>query len=155
MSTISNEQTFQVLNELIQLNKDSAKGFKRVAAEMRDVEDPERAQRLEALVKERAQIVDDLQQAVADLGRTPESKGSATNAIRRGWLNIKGAMTIEHGKTKKVVLNDRLDQEESVLEAYGSALDHDLPSDVHTLLEKQQAAIIEQRERLLSIKEPD
>lgn len=155
MSTISDEQTVQMLNELIQLNKDSAKGFKRAAAEMKDVEDPERAQRLEALVEKRAQIVDDLQKAVADLGRTPGREGSATDAIKRGWLNIKAAMTIEHGKTKKVILHDRLEQEVSVLEAYRSALDNDLPSDVHTLLEKQRSAIVEQRERLSSLKETD
>lgn len=155
MPTISDGQTAQILNELIQLNKDSAKGFRRAAAEMRDVEDPKRAQRLEALVKERAQIVDELQRAVADLGRTPASEGSGTNAIKRGWLNIKAAMTIERGKTKKVILDNRLEQEESVLEAYGSALENDLSSALRTLLQEQRAAIKEQRERLASLRATD
>lgn len=155
MPTISNGQTAQILNELIQINKDSAKGFRRAAAEMRDVEDPKRAHRLEALVEERAQIVDELQRAVADLGRTPASEGSGTDAIKRGWLNIKAAMTIERGKTKKVILDDRLEQEESVLEAYGSALENDLSSALRTLLQEQRAAIKEQRERLASLRATD
>lgn len=100
MAPINDEHPSQLLNELIQLNKNSAKGFRRAAAELRDVEDPEQAQRLEALVEARAQMVDDLQRTVADLGRDPESKGSGTSVIKRGWLNIKAAMTTEHGKTK-------------------------------------------------------
>lgn len=155
MPTISDGQTAQILNELIQLNKDSAKGFRRAAAEMRDVEDPKQAQRLEALVEERAQIVDELQRAVADLGRTPASEGSGANAIKRGWLNIKAAMTIEHGKTKKVIFNDRLEQEEAILEAYGTALENDLSSDLRTFLEEQRAVIKDQRDRLASLRATD
>ncbi|MDX1687298.1 MAG: PA2169 family four-helix-bundle protein [Candidatus Promineifilaceae bacterium] len=155
MPTMSDAQTAQILNELIQLNKDSAKGFKRAAAELRDVDAPDQADRLEALAEERAQMVDELQRAVADLGEAPETGGTGPGALKRGWLNIKAAMTIEHGKTKKVIVDDRLDQEEAVLEAYNDALENNLPDSIDTLLGDQRTAINEHRERLASIETTD
>lgn len=153
MVTITDERTTGILNELIRLTKDSAKGFKRAASELRDVEASEQAQKLDAMAEERAQMVDALQRAVAGRGEAPESGGTGSNALKRGWLNIKAAMTIEHDKTKEVIFEDRLSQEASVLEAYGSAMKQTLPSSVHSLVEKQQADIREQRERLSSMKE--
>lgn len=155
MPTMSDAQTAQILNELIQFNKDSAKGFKRAAAELRNVDAAQQAGRLETLAKDRAQMVDDLQRAVADLGEAPETGGSGPGTLKRGWLNIKAAMTIEHGKTKKVIVDDRLEQEEAVLEAYNDALENDLPDSIDTLLGNQRVAINEQRERLASIEITD
>jgi len=155
MPTITDERTAQILNDLIQLNKDSAKGFKRAAAELRDVEAPDQAQRLEAMAEQRAEMVDALQRAVAGMGEQPETDGTGTNSLKRGWLNIKAAMTIEHGKTKEVIVDDRTSQEETVLEAYAGALEKSLPSSVRALLEEQRTAINDQRERLASIKSPN
>lgn len=151
MRTVSDEQTAEILNRLIRANKDSANGLQRAAAELRDIELPEQAETLEVMAQERAQMVDGLQRAVSGLGEEPETTGTGSDALQRGWFNIKAAMTIEHDKTREVIFEDVTSEEEDVLEAYGSALEKQLPDPIRALLQEQQQAIREDREQLESI----
>lgn len=133
------------LNKLITLNKDSAKGF--IRAE-NDVEDEALASWFDQLTQDRADLVDDLQRAVNRLGEEPADEASKKGTLARGWLNIKAAMTIEREKTDAIVLEDRLEHEEEVLDAYQEVLTETYPAAIAELLEEQQTYIEQVRQEL-------
>lgn len=143
--TLDRESVVETLNELIRLNKDSAKGF--VRAE-NDVEDEALAQWFNQLTEKRAELVDDLQRAVDRIGEEPEDEASTGGALARGWLNIKAAMTIERDKTDAIVLEDRMDHEAEVLEAYESALAESYPASIDEMLQAQRAYLSKVRQAL-------
>jgi uncharacterized protein (TIGR02284 family) len=84
------------LHELIETCKGGARSFELAAQNIRDGE-------TEEIFKEHAQryaeFAAELQHHVRRLGRDPEKAGSVSEALRRGWLNIRAAMTIEEGAT--------------------------------------------------------
>lgn len=143
--TLNRDDIAERLNKLITLNKDSAKGFVRA---QNDVEDEGLVSRFDQLAEERAELVDDLQRAVNRLGEEPEEEASKTGALARGWLNIKAAMTIEHEKTDLVVLEDRLEHETDVLDAYEEALAEEYPPAIAGLLQEQRAYIEQVKQEL-------
>lgn len=143
--TLSREEMVARLSKLITLNKDSAKGF--IRAE-NDAESESLSDWFNRLAGERAELVDDLQKAIGGLGAEADEEASAAGALARGWLNIKSAMTIEHDKTDAIILADRLDHEEEVLEAYEEMQPGAYPQTVAALLQKQTAYIRDVRESL-------
>lgn len=147
---LNQDEIGDTLNELITLNKDSAKGFVRAK---NDVEDESLAGWFDRLKSERAEMVDALQHAVNRLGEEPEEETTAGSALSRGWLNIKSAMTIEHDKTDIIVLEDRLEHEADVLEAYEDAMDGSYPPDIDSILQEQYAQISRARQELVRRRE--
>ena len=143
--TENQDELGATLNELIALNKDSAKGF--VRAE-NDVEDESLAAWFDRLSAERADLVDDLQRAADRLGKEPEEEPTATGALARGWLNIKAAMTIEHDKTDAIVLEDRMEHEADVLEQYEQALEAAYPPSIADMLQEQYEYLQQIRQEL-------
>lgn len=152
--TLNRDEISATLNELIALNKDSAKGFARAE---NDVEDESLVTLFDRLSAQRADHVDDLQHAVNRLGREAEEEATATGVLTRGWLNIKSAMTIEHDKTDALVLEDRLEHETDVLEAYEAAVAEEHPPAIAEMLREQRDEIRQVRQdlarRLESIQE--
>ena len=148
--TLNQDEVTDRLNKLITLNKDSAKGFVRAES---DVEDEALATWFDQLTQERAELVDDLQRAVARLGEEPEEEASTKGALARGWLNIKAAMTIEHEKTDVIVLEDRLEHEADVLDAYREALTETYPAAISELLQEQRATIEQVRQEMVRRRE--
>ena len=142
---LDRDEVAEGLNELITLNKDSAKGF--VRAE-NDVEDASLARWFNRLSEERADLVDDLQREVNRLGEEAAEEASTSGALERGWLNIKAAMTIERDKTDAIVLADRMEHEADVLAAYEDALAQPYPPPIAELLQKQQAYVDEVAQKL-------
>ena len=147
---LNQDEIGATLNELITLNKDSAKGFVRAK---NDVEDESLAGWFDRLKSERAEMVDALQHAVNRLGEEPEETTTAGGALSRGWLNIKSAMTIERDRTDLIVLEDRLEHEADVLEAYQEAMDGSYPPDIATILQEQHAQISRARQELVRRRE--
>ena len=90
MMTHTNDETISVLNGLVETCKDGYEGFKSAA-------DAVKTSHLKSLfselAEERASCASKLQAEVASLGGTPEKHGSATAALHRGWLGLKGAIT--------------------------------------------------------------
>ena len=139
------DELVAALNDLVELNKDSAKGFIRAK---NDVTDEELTHLFDTLSRERTGMADDLQQAVQQLGSKPEEEGSAAGALERGWLNIKAAMTIEHDKTDAIVVTDRAEHEAEVRASYMQLLDRSLPPPVARLLRRQAEQVKQAHQNL-------
>ncbi|MFW6183220.1 MAG: PA2169 family four-helix-bundle protein [Chloroflexota bacterium] len=146
------EEHSALLEKLIEETQESARGF---LSAQSDVTDEDLSQKFDALTAKRVEIVDDLQRAARRLGSEsePQEESSPLEALERGWLSIKAAMTIEHDKTDAIVLANRVEKEDAVLASYDETLQQSLPPDVEQLLQRQRRQIRETREELAQLEE--
>lgn len=126
-----NNQVISTLNDIIETCKDGEKGFRTCVENVQDGE-------LKSMFGERSQrcaeAVKELQSEVRRLGGDPDTQGSVSGALHRGWLNVKSAIT---GKDEAAVLAECERGEDVALQHYQDALREDLPSDVRDLIERQ------------------
>jgi uncharacterized protein (TIGR02284 family) len=133
-------RTIATLNNLIQTCTDSESDL-RIAAQ--NVRDHELRRLLEKYTKKYEQFGLALRNQAQRLGRDSEPGGSITEGVKRGWLNIKAAMTIEEENTDLVVLEAIANSEAATLKIYREALDKGLPGELGSVVEAQFAEIEE------------
>ncbi|HSM57415.1 MAG TPA: PA2169 family four-helix-bundle protein [Candidatus Sulfomarinibacteraceae bacterium] len=146
------EEHSDLLDNLIEQTQDSARGF---LSAQSDVTDADLSAKFDELTARRAELVDELQRAARRVGSDSDAdeESSPLEALERGWLSIKAAMTIEHDKTDALVLANRVENEDEVLEAYDEALQQSLPPELQQLLRRQRQQIEETREELAQLEE--
>lgn len=144
---MDNDKVISTLNDLIKTSKDGEQGFM-MSAE--NVSDPE----LKGIFQERARRcaegARELQRQVQQLGGKPDTSGSASGALHRGWTNIKSAVT---GKDDKAILNEVERGEDVAVEAYRKALKADLPSDIKALVERQYQGVKQNHDRVRELRD--
>ena len=125
------DDTLDTLNNLIETSKDGEYGFRTSAEYLRSAEIKQsfmqRADECRAAAAE-------LQSLVASLGGEAETSGSATGAMHRGWVAVKGALS---GYSDKAILEETERGEDIAMTAYRSALDEALPADVRSVVQRQ------------------
>ncbi len=101
--------------------------------------------KLQALLQERAAQRASFAQALtsyADVTLASVEPDNVMDAVHRGILTIKAAMTIEHDKTDEVVLGDSAAAEEQLLHTYETALrEESLSPALRQLLQEQYTQI--------------
>lgn len=120
-----------ILNDLIQITKDSEEGFCTAAENVTDVS------LKEAFIKKAQncnRIASKFQQKVVEMNGDPEEKGSFLGAMHRGWMNIKSAFT---RKDDHSILVECERSEDAIKVAYSKALNSNLPIDLHSLIEEK------------------
>lgn len=119
------------LNRLVETSKDGEYGFRSSAEHVRDTQ----LQRIFiARADECRQGAAELQTLVVQYGGTAEDGGSATGAMHRGWVAVKGTLA---GYSDLAMLEECERGEDAAMERYRSALAEDLPSDVRIVVERQ------------------
>ncbi len=145
MSTQTNDHAVSVLNDLIQTCKDGQEGFQTASEGVRDTA-------LKTLFSEfslqRAQFAGVLQQEVNRLGGNPETGGSVSASLHRGWINIKSAVT---GKNESAIVSECERGEDAARDAYQKALKEHLPLDVRALVESQFLEVKQAHDRVRSL----
>lgn len=141
-----NSDVISTLNELIETCKDGELGFK-AAAE--GVERPDLKSLFEGYSHQRAQFAGVLQGLVKGLGGDPESSGSVSGAMHRGWIDIKSVFT---GKDEEAILNECERGEDVAKEAYEKAAKQDLPPNVANILNQQSQAVLAAHNRIRSLR---
>lgn len=131
----TNKKALATLNNLIETCKDGETGF-RTAAE--GLTDPTVKATFARFSRERGEMARELQDEVKGLGGTPETSGSTSAAMHRGWTNIKSAVT---GKDDKAIIAEAERGEDVAKAAYESALKESLPAQARVLVERQAAAV--------------
>lgn len=119
------------LNDLIQTLKDGEEGFRTSAENLKDVS--VRSQ-FQAFASQRAQFASELQSEVARIGGKPETSGSTSGALHRGWIEMKSAIT---GKDDHAILAEAEKGEDAAVKNYREALSKDLPTDIRSTIERQ------------------
>ncbi len=130
-----NDAVIALLNSLIETCKDGEQGFKEAAE---GVERSDLKSTFYEYSQQRSQYAGVLQGLVRSLGGDPESGGSLSGAVHRGWINIKSAVT---GQDEAAILNECERGEDVAKEAYESALQTRLPSNVEDVLRQQSQGV--------------
>jgi uncharacterized protein (TIGR02284 family) len=141
------EQSISVLNNLIQVNKDTEEGF-RTAAE--NVEDTNLKKIFLTKANTYQLAVTSLQGHVAKMNGEYEENGTLLGSIHRGWINIKGALT---GKDSHAILVECEKGEDIVKAAYTKALEQNLQQNVRSLIHGQYETVIKDHDQIRDLRD--
>ena len=148
-TTLSKDEIISTLNGLIETCKDGQEGFKD-AAEGVDRSD------LKSLFfefsQQRAHFAGELQSLVQTLGDDPETSGSFTGALHRGWINIKSAVT---GKDEQAILNECERGEDAAKAAFKEALEEPLPTYISDVVKNQYDSILMAHDRIKALRDAE
>lgn len=138
METPDPQKTISTLNTLIEALKDGEKGYQQVADATHDAD-------LKTLfggyAEQRHEFAKELQKTAFELGEAkPETGGSATSAVHRGWIGLKSVLT---GQDRHGILAECERGEDSAVKSYRLALaDASLGASVKTLVQTQHDAVL-------------
>ena len=130
-----NKDAVSMLNSLIETCKDGEKGFKEAAEGLKSADI--KARFLE-YSRERAQMAAELQAEVRRLGGDPDTGGSMSGSVHRGWIDLKAALT---GKDDHAIVSEAERGEDVAKAAYEAALKGALPPSAQTLVQQQSVKV--------------
>jgi uncharacterized protein (TIGR02284 family) len=136
------KDVISTLNDLIETSKDGENGF-HTSAEA--VKNQTLKQFFEAAAKRCAQGAVELQAMVQSLGGKPETGGSTSGSLHRGWVHVKSAIT---GKDDAAALEECERGEDVAKRAYEKALGQGLPAAVRSLVQRQYEGVRENHDRV-------
>jgi uncharacterized protein (TIGR02284 family) len=144
---IDTQKVRSLLNDLIQTCKDGQEGFLHAAHHVQDAN--ARAMFLE-LSQQRSGFAGELQQEVTRLRGLPETTGTTTAALHRGWVDFKAKIT---GQSDQTAIREAERGEDVAVNIYREAMEKDLPGDIRDVLEHQFGALQDahRRVRLLEV----
>lgn len=132
---MNNDKTISILNTLIETCKDGEIGFTTAAD---GLQDPGIKAKFHEYARQRAGFVRDLQAEVRKLGGDPETSGSISGSLHRGWLNIKSVIT---GKDDHAIVAEAERGEDVAKAAYEDALKESLPSTARAVVLQQSTQV--------------
>jgi uncharacterized protein (TIGR02284 family) len=130
------DRIVKLLNDLIETSKNGEKGF---LAAAEDTKDPELRGLFQNRANDCASGAAELQTLVTQLGGKPETGGSMSGAVHRGWAHLKSAVT---GHSDTVLLEECERGEDDAKAAYADALKEPLPEDVRTVVQRQYEGVL-------------
>ncbi|MEO8152532.1 MAG: PA2169 family four-helix-bundle protein [Rhizobacter sp.] len=133
---MSHDDIIDTLNDLIETSKDGELGFTACAKHVSSAE-------LQELFARRATecriAADELQTLVSEYGGKPETDGSTSGAMHRGWVAVRGSLA---GYSDQAMLDECERGEDAALARYRAALKSDtLPESVRALVARQQLGV--------------
>ena len=134
-AVLKNDDVVSTLNGLISVCKDGQDGFKEAAE---GIEDSGLKSQFYEFSQQRAEFVGVLQGLVRDLGSEPETGGTISGAVHRGWIDIKSAIM---GKDTAAILNECERGEDHAKAAYLDAEKLNLPANIADVIHQQSQAI--------------
>lgn len=141
------DKIIEHLNNLIQSNKDSEEGFKTAAS---GVEDDQIKALFQELSTQRAHFARELQDVVNQYGGEPESDGSITGSLHRGWMNLKAAVT---GNDETAILNEAERAEDYAVDAYEKAMKEGLPQSVSDVVSREYHLVKAAHDRVKALRD--
>jgi uncharacterized protein (TIGR02284 family) len=128
---LADDEVVDVLNDVIENARDGEAGFRTCAEE---VESAQLKSLFTARAAQRQDAAAQLAQLVTAYGGKPADGGTASGALHRGWVNIKGAV----GANSELSILEECERGEDVAVArYRKALRQRLPADVRQVLQAQ------------------
>ena len=128
---MSNDRIIDVLNGLIEISRDGAKGFRTCAEDTDDAA-------LKPYFENRAQscenAIRELSAEVRRYGGDPDTGGTVTGTLHRAWVDLKTALT---SRNSLEVLEECERGEAAAVIAYENALREELPGNLRALLDLQ------------------
>jgi len=133
-----NENTIDVLNDLIEINNDRIAGYEKAADEARNIDVDLRAI-FSRMAEESRQYASELSSEVVKLGGKPDTGTTASGKIYRAWMDVKATFT---GKDRHSILASCEFGEDAAQKAYKSALEEqDINADIRSIITEQKSAL--------------
>ncbi|NML32821.1 PA2169 family four-helix-bundle protein [Paraburkholderia antibiotica] len=136
-----------VLNDLVETSKDGEKGFLKAAE---DAHDEQLKTMFRSTAEDCSRGARELQDAVQALGGKPESGGSMSGALHRGWVDVKSAVT---DRSDHAILAECEKGEDVAKKRYHDALEKDLPADVRAIVERQYQGVLQTHDRVRDLRD--
>lgn len=139
---MTKSDVIDVLNDLIENCRDGEYGFKACAEHAQSTD-------LKELFQSRSRDCSgaalELQSMVTQQGGTPENSGSASGAVHRGWVAVKGTLS---GYTDLAMLEECERGEDVAKARYKKALEQDLPVDIQMVLTRQYDGAVRNHDQI-------
>jgi uncharacterized protein (TIGR02284 family) len=139
---MNRDDVISTLNDLIATSKDGEEGF-RTCAE--NVKNPQLKTFFDQKAERCREGAAQLQMIIREMGGDPEGSGSASGAMHRFWVNIRGTIS---GMDDHAILDECERGEDFAKRAYENALNQDLPGDVRRVVERQFAEVKANHDRV-------
>ncbi len=143
---MTNEETIDQLNNLIETCKDGEYGFRSCAEHVKSAD-------LKTTFMRRSedcrQGASELQSLVARLGGKSATDGSASGTMHRGWVSVVGTLT---GYSEKQMLDECERGEDVALDRYRDALKEQLPADVMGVVQKQYEGVKRNHDQIRTLR---
>lgn len=149
MQTTTNlgQETLDKVQELIEVNLDSVKGFEEAAE---SIDQPAIANLFENLATTRSKFAGQLQVHVASNREKPEDSGTVKGAALRTWMKFRSAI---NGGDPKVVLSEAERGEDVIKAKYEEVLKETSGSPLNSVLMEQYAAIKAGHDRVRDLRD--
>ena len=141
------EETIEALQDLIQTNIDSAKGFQEAAEEIDDVN---LANLFREMASTRNGLAEELQKHVEFNGERPRESGSLLAAMHRTWLDIRAKV---NGGDPTAILIEAEKGEDHIKHAYEDALKKTAGSAMNDVLTQQYATVKAGHDRIRDLRD--
>jgi len=132
---MTNDDIVDTLNDLIETCKDGEFGFTACAKHTSSAE-------LRSIFLQRAAecqtAASELQPYVVQYGGKPDQGGSASGALHRGWVSVRGSLV---GFTDQAMLDECERGEDAALARYRKALKQDLPGTLMAIVQRQEIGV--------------
>lgn len=137
------------LDDLLKTARDGEKGFKESAEHTKTTA---LAQFLLQRSRECAQAGDELADVMARLGGEVNDGGSASGALHRGWVSLRGNL----GALSDLAMLEECERgEDTALARYRKALKQDLPADVRALVQRQMEGAQRNHDQLKQMRDAE
>lgn len=144
---MDNSDIAGTLNNLIETSKDGEYGFTACAEQVKSAQ-------LKSLFTQRAaecrQAATELQALVSDYGATPDTGGSVSGAMHRGWVAVKGTLS---GYSEEAVLNECERGEDVAKAAYSKAIAKGLPAAVLSVVQRQYDGVLRNHQQVKQLRD--
>lgn len=142
-----NDDVIDTLNDLIETCKDGEFGFNECADNTQSAE-------LRTLYRNRAlecqEAAEELQRLVTQYGGTPDTGGSLSGAVHRGWVSARSVLTTH---SDQAMLEECERGEDAAVARYRKALEDELPADVRDVVVRQTEGVQRNHDQIKALRE--
>jgi uncharacterized protein (TIGR02284 family) len=142
-----NDDVIDTLNDLIESSHDGEYGFTECAER---VQAPDIKALLLRHAGECRSAAAELATQVRQLGGKPDEGGTASGAMHRGWVSVRGAVS---GYTDLAMLEECERGEDVALGRYRKALKENLPANIRALVERQAQGAQRNHDQIKAIRD--
>jgi uncharacterized protein (TIGR02284 family) len=134
----ANEETIEVINDLIRINNDRVKGYEK-AIENTDTLEAELRTLYSRMIEESHEYNRELTDRIDQLGGDAASDNTASGKIYHAWMDVKATFS---GNDTKSTLAACEFGEDAAQKAYGKALENEtITSDARDLIARQKSLL--------------
>jgi uncharacterized protein (TIGR02284 family) len=134
-AVMADDEVVDILNDLVETSKDGEYGF-RVCAE--HCKSPDLKTVFERHSAECRRAAEELQTLVGEYGGRPETSGTVSGAMHRGWLAVRGTMALNDDLS---MLEESERGEDTARDRYRRALKKELPPSVLAVVQRQAEGV--------------